>query len=277
VLLARRLKLPHVLSVHGGDIYDPSKPYSPHRHPVLHRAVRGVLKGTDAVVCQSENTRRNTKSLYDFDRDIDLVPLAFQPAPFEPANREQLGLKQEGLYAIAVSRLIPRKGYRHLLTALSKANVPGLELIIVGDGPEREALSTLVGQLGIGSRVHFKGQLDEQSKFQYLSASDFFVLASLHEGFGIVFQEAMHCGLPIVTTNEGGQTDFLHHEHNALLCRTENEGALTEYMRRMCEDEALRHRLSENNRREIKAHCPGPIARKYVEIYERTIHTFHSR
>src|ERR1700761_2610404 len=62
--LSRRMKIPNVLSVHGGDLFDPSKKSSPHRHAFLRSAVARLLRRADSVVAQSRDTARNVGQIY---------------------------------------------------------------------------------------------------------------------------------------------------------------------------------------------------------------------
>ena len=89
--LARRAGIPHVLSVQGGDIYDPSKRLSPHRTPGLRQTVRWVIQGSDRVVADSTDIARRTREIY-VDRQIDVIPLAFRLTECVPAGRASLGL-----------------------------------------------------------------------------------------------------------------------------------------------------------------------------------------
>ena len=267
-LASKWLRLPNVLSVYGGDIYDPSKKYSPHRHPVLKFAVKRVLNQADIIIPESEDLCRRTRDIYKTRTPVQRIPLGFVPAPFTPASRAELGLRDDRVYAIAVSRLVRRKDYPTLLKALHAAGVDKLELVIVGDGPEEPALRALTAELGMKERVHFIGYVDDSKKYQYLQACDFFALATLHEGFGIVYQEAMHVGLPVVTTDEGGQTDFLEEGRNALLSRPGDIGKMAASLKRMAEDDERRGEMSENNRADIQGHYVETVAREYVKLYE---------
>ncbi len=140
---------------------------------------------------------------------------------------------------------------------------------MLGSGPEEDRLRRLARELGISEKVHFLGFQDEVRKYQYLDAADFFVLASLHEGYGIVFQEAMHCGLPIVTTNVGGQVDFLEHEVNALLSSPREPDALAANLEKMAADQALREKMGQANRVAIAAHSASDIAGRYLALFDR--------
>jgi len=270
-ILSKRLRLPNVLTVYGGDIYDPSKKYSPHRHPVLKFAVKRVLNQAAVVVPESEDLCERTTAVYGTRTPIQRIPLGFVSPQYAPVSREQLGLRPDRLYAIAVSRLVARKSYPDLLRAFKTAGVENLELLIVGDGPEEPALKTLANQLEIQDKVRFLGHVGEAEKFQYLSCADFFILASLHEGFGIVFQEAMYCGLPVITTDCGGQMDFLHHEENALLAPPQNPEAMAAHIKRMCAEPELRRNLSANNRRDIERHSVESVTSQYLQLFERVL------
>lgn len=208
LLLARRFGLPHVLSIHGGDVWDPSKRLSPHRTPLLKQAVRQVLQRSDRVVAQSRDTARRAREIYG-EREIDVVPLAVERPRFEPRPRSALGLDPDAPVLVTVGRLIARKGLPELLDVVAGLPAPRPQLVVVGEGPLRGALEARVREAGITDRVLFTGFVPEERKWQLLEAADLYVSTTHHEGFGIVFLEALACGLPVVTYDRGGQTDFL--------------------------------------------------------------------
>lgn len=268
-VLSKWWRLPNVLSVYGGDIYDPSKSYSPHRHPVLKFAVKRVLNQARIIIPESEDLCRRVRDLFKPRTPVLRIPLGYTPYVFTPCSRGSLGLREDAVYGIAVSRLVARKDYPSLLRALQRSAVERLELIIVGDGPEEPALRALAEELGIAGRVHFMGHVDEDRKYALLDAADFFCLATLHEGFGIVYQEAMQCGLPIATTNNGGQTDFLAPEKNALLTAPGDVAGMAESLARLARDKELRARMGAANRAAIETHYIGAVAGAYLDIFER--------
>jgi glycosyltransferase involved in cell wall biosynthesis len=161
VVLSSWLRLPNVLSVYGGDIYDPSKSYSPHAHPLLERVVRSVLDRADLVVPESTELAQRTAEIYGTRSAIQVVPLGFAPPEFEKCPREELGLHDGRTYAISVSRLVARKAYADLLHALRIADLEDLELLLIGSGPEESALRRLAVELGIEEKVHFLGHQEE--------------------------------------------------------------------------------------------------------------------
>lgn len=267
-LLSRRLRLPNVLTVYGGDIYDPTKRYSPHRNPVLRFAVTRILNQADIVIPESTDLCERTAAIYRTRTPIQRIPLGFAPPIFPAATRAELGLREGRLYALAIGRIVRRKAYHDLVRALKISGIEDLDLLIVGDGPEEARLRKLTTELGLTDRVHFLGHVDDTVKFQYLRVADMFALASVHEGFGIVFLEAMYCGLPIVTTNVGGQTDFLHEGRNALLVEPGHPERFGAALARLADDTALRRRMSDSNRDDVKAFFADNIARQYIQVFE---------
>jgi L-malate glycosyltransferase len=207
--IARLQGLPHVLTVHGGDIYDPSKRLSPHRHAPLRWAVRQVLRRSDVVVAQSRNTAENTRRFYDFSGEMRIIPLAIRRPSFTAASRDSLGLPSDRFLAVTVGRLIPRKGLDRLLRVLTRPECEDVYLVVVGTGPELEPMRMLAARLGVQDRVMWTGWVEEDRKWQILSAADAYVSSTLHEGYGLGLFEAMAAALPIVSPDHGGQVDFL--------------------------------------------------------------------
>ncbi|MBW2269991.1 MAG: glycosyltransferase family 4 protein [Deltaproteobacteria bacterium] len=265
LLLARLFGLPHVLSLHGGDIYDPSKALSPHRTPGLKQTVRRVIHGSDRVVAQSSDTRGRARSIYG-EREIDTIPLAVRPPPFDPVPRSALGLGDEEFVLTTVGRLIPRKGLGELIEIVAALGDPRFRLVVIGDGPERENLETRARELGVADAVHFAGFVPEVKKWQLLSASDLYVSTSLHEGFGIVFLEAMACGLPVLCYDRGGQVDFVSNAVGRLL-PLGDAGRFGGEILALASDPEQRTQLASAARRLAAEYSIQRYAERYRDIY----------
>jgi len=265
--ISKLFGIPNVLSLHGGDIYDPSKKLSPHRNRLFKAVVRFLLNRADVIVAQSSNTRNNAIEYYAPKKEIQIIPLAFHPPVIPQTSRKILGLHEKDFICITIGRLIKRKSIDVLIRAIALVNKPAVKLLIMGDGPEREYLEELVNKLSLLDRVKFLGFVGDEEKFAYLSQSDLFVLTSMHEGFGIVFMEAMYCGLPIVATNHGGQIDFLSHEQNALLINVGDTKGCAESIMRFYNDKKLYTRCSVNNKKKISTFYAENVAGRYMNIF----------
>jgi glycosyltransferase involved in cell wall biosynthesis len=267
-LLAR---LPHVLSIHGGDIYDPSKKFSPHRHPALRLAVDSVLRSSAAVVAQSVNTRENAYRYYGYRGPIEIIPLGIRQPEFAPATRGALGLPVGEFLLVTVGRLVKRKALERLLHALARPECSAAHLVVVGSGPELDPLRSLSERLSLGARVRFLGRVEEERKWQILAASDAYVSSTLHEGFGLVYLEAMAAGLPVITPDHGGQVDFLRDGESGYLVPAGNDERLAAAIARAAAEPEERKRMGASNRRRAPEHRIERCAAAYEAVYERVL------
>ena len=264
VWISKKYEIRNVLSLHGGDVYDPTKKFSPHKWWIFRKCVSWVMNNSSLVVAQSSNTRANAAHYYGYDENkIRIIPLPYQTVVFKSVERSEIGMRKDGLYLISVGRLVRRKGYDFLLEVL--AELPDIELIIVGDGPEHENLNEKANTLSIMDRVIFTGSISEELKFQYLNNSDVYVLSSVHEGFGIVLQEAMQVGLPIVSTDYGGQVDLITENENGKLVKYGDKGAMVAAIKQLLGDKELLEKMKINNLSKINQYRAENIAARYLE------------
>jgi glycosyltransferase involved in cell wall biosynthesis len=271
LLLARRFGLPHVLSLHGGDVYDPSKVLSPHHTPGLRQTVRWVIQSSDRVVAQSSDTTRRALEFYG-KRAIDCIPLAVRRPAFARISRAELGLAlaDEDFAMVTVGRIIPRKGLDQLLEIVASLGDPRCKLVVVGEGPERAALEARSRELGIGAAVHFVGFVDEARKWQILSACDLYVSSSLHEGFGIVYLEAMESGLPVICYDRGGQADFIDDEVGRLI-PLGDRSRFRDAILALAPQPRVRAELGEAARKRAADYSIGRYAQRYRAIYSECL------
>jgi glycosyltransferase involved in cell wall biosynthesis len=173
-------------------------------------------------------------------------------------------------YLLSVARLDRRKDFPTLVRAFHRLakTVDDVELRIVGEGAEQAAIEALVGELGLRDRVTLLGRLtEEELRDQYRGASAF-TLASRQEGIGIVFLEAMACGLPIVATHSGGVADPIEHEATGLLVPVGNDQALAERLAAVLASAPLAERLGGAARvRAIERFSRERISQQLDETY----------
>jgi glycosyltransferase involved in cell wall biosynthesis len=144
-----------------------------------------------------------------------------------------------------------------------------VHLVLIGDGPERAALEQLVADLELGRRVTMPGWSDEASG--RLRSFDVLALPSRSEGLPLVLLEAMHAGVPIVATTVGGVPDAVEDGRSALLVPPDDVAALTSALRRLCSDEALRHRLGAAAQVEGRRFTVEAMARSYETLYDQLL------
>ncbi len=272
--LSMLFRVPFVLTFVGGDIYDPSKGISPHRHMLLRAVIRWIASRAHARTAISTDTKTRTIELHGVLQPITVVPIGLKPQHIPEASRDAFGFLEEDIICISIGRLVPRKGYDILLSAWK--SVPRAKLIIIGDGPLKAHLQTVVEKYYLAERVQLMGQVDETAKFQLLSLSDVYVSAAQHEGFGIVFLEAMRAGLPIVATNDGGQTDFLIDGEHALLTAPHDDSAIAKAVNTLIDTTELRMVMGERNKKEVKKYYLEHTVQRIEQILTDTVKNYES-
>lgn len=271
VILSRMFDTPQVLTIIGGDIYDPTKRLSPSGNRLLHAVVRRVLDSSSHVIAISNDIKRRALEDYGCRRSVEVIHYGLTPPAFESRTRAQLGIPEDDVILISIGRLVKRKALGDLISALSKANHPRMRLLIIGEGPEEQRLRDLAEALGVSSRTEFLGAIWGERKFQYLAASDVFVLPSAHEGFGLAFLEAMYCGLPVIASSTGGQTDFLKDGATGFLVPVGDSDALADRLLRLARDRGLRERMSSFNKEHAKRFHISGVAERYETVFSEVI------
>jgi teichuronic acid biosynthesis glycosyltransferase TuaC len=204
--------------------------------PALRRRVLAAVRGATRVFSVSDSLRRllvdagvDGARIEVVGNGVDLTK--FRRLPRVQA-RQQLGLPLDAPVLVSVGGLVPRKGFQRVIDVLPRlvARHPGLRYLIVG-GPSPEgdmsaALRAQVHRLGLDEHVVFTGPLVPDRLSVPLSAADVFVLATANEGWANVFLEAMACGLPVVTTDVGGNAEVVNSPRLGRLVRFGDSAAL---------------------------------------------------
>jgi glycosyltransferase involved in cell wall biosynthesis len=264
--VARRLGIGNLLGLMGGDVYDPSKTLSPHKTPLLKQTVRYIIGHADRVVAVSTDIVRRAHEYYGLTREIHAVPLGIKPGMCPQSVRRD---RDDGrpLTLCTVGRLVPRKDVVSLVHIFSRVlTTTPARLVVVGDGPEHDAIETAAARLGCSGEVVLAGRVSDEEKFRLLAESDLYVSTALHEGFGIVFLEAMECGLPVICYDRGGQTDFLENGVTGAVVGLGDTRSFEAAILRFLEDPALRRRVSGHNREYAKRFYISECAGAYLRL-----------
>jgi glycosyltransferase involved in cell wall biosynthesis len=184
----RRLRVPLVISVHGGDVL-----YTSSGFESGGASVARALGSARLVLANSEGVAELARA--HGAREARVVHLGSDvPALVRPERRDGPPT------LVTVAHLIPRKRHGDVLRALAvlAQRHPALRYAIVGDGPERAALEGLAARLGVDSRVDFRGQLPPAEAMREARRATLFVMPSTDEAFGTAYVEAMAGGVPAI-------------------------------------------------------------------------------
>ncbi len=275
--LSKKHGLPNVLSLMGGDVYDPSKTLSPHKTPLLNRTVARVLRDADHVFAGSSEIRRGALEYYGIDREVEVVPFGIKPFDCLDIPRAEAGVPEDRVILLTIGRLVARKNLDDLIDviAMVKNDYP-VRLYIMGGGPQQEHLQQRIDEQGLQQEIVLLGRVSDADKARYVSASDIYVSTSMHEGFGLVFLEGMNCGLPVVSYDVGGQVDFLIEGKTGYIARLGNTREFAEKLSRLLADEKLRREISDFNRQHVRQYYIANACQRYLQVFDELIRNHSS-
>jgi colanic acid/amylovoran biosynthesis glycosyltransferase len=201
------------------------------------------IEAADFVACVSYFGRAQAMRLVEPDqwRKLHVVRCGL-PLPALPAHAQPGSVKR----IISVGRLSAEKGQAGLLEAFAAVagDHGGVELVLIGDGPERELLQSRAAALGIGDMVTFAGRCGEMETIEQIARSDILVLSSFMEGLPIVLMEAMAVGTPVIASRVAGIPELVEDGKSGLLFTPSDWDALADCIRRLLENDALRAKLA---------------------------------
>ncbi len=211
---------------------------------------RFILKKTDFLFCNSTYVNEATQAIFKV-QNTEVLPVTVDTERF--FAKEGTHASKSKTEIIAVGRLIPLKGFKYLIEAMSilvnDRQLSTLHLKIVGDGPLRKVLSQQIHALNLELNVTLLGSVDHSEMPTLLMAADIFVIPSIvddngeTEGLGLVTLEAAACGLPVIGSNVGGIPDVIEDNLNGYLVPPKNPTELADKLQLLINDEALRHKF----------------------------------
>lgn len=237
---------------------------------------RRLLRYTQTIVT-------NTSAVADFyaqhgiaPKHFTVIPNAVVPMPHTRLTREQLferlRIKPRGRVVGAVGRLWKQKGYRDLIWAgeLLRVAQPDACLIIIGDGPEREALQAFRDRCGARDAVRLVGHRGDAAEL--MSAFDVLWNGSLYEGQSNTILEAMTMGIPTVASDIPGTRDLIEHGRSGYLYPPQDLGALTRWTVGLLQDDERRAQMgSQARQRAAQSFSLTQMVQSHERLYQRLL------
>lgn len=269
-LLCWRLRLPLVLDLPSNNILAEDLKPGSMRHRCWKLAVQWAMARADLGIAVSPTVKQNAvKNLgIDPDKVVVVTNGVVMPPPPDPGHaariRRQLGIDPQAKVLVCVGRLVANKGQQFLIDMMPKllARRPDVRLLLVGEGPNGEALRDQVMRLELGKAVVFAGRRDDVRSI--LSASDIFMTASIFEGISVALLEAMAAGLPAIASGNEGNTEVLQ-GGQGLLVEGHKPEVLCEAAMRLLEDPEFARQLGAQGRAHVAAHYSQERAVRELE------------
>lgn len=185
-----------------------------------------------------------------------------QPDPFPDLPGRRVGF---------VGRLAPQKGVQVLLEAAALLQTPNVQVLLVGDGPDRARLEREITARRLGQRVHITGFLPHDRIPAVLAHLDVFVMPSVYEELGSAIIEAMYAGLPIIATRVGGIPDVIDDGRTGVLVPSGDAVAWARAIDTLLIDRPAAGRLAEAARRAADAYDWDTLAGRVHDIYRHLV------
>jgi glycosyltransferase involved in cell wall biosynthesis len=286
VKFKRLLRLPVIMTCHGGDINNnPETGYGYRLDAKLDRKVRFAVRHADYQIAIGS---RNLEVLVELGVErghIEVIPNCINCrllAQSDPRARKKLGIPENRQVILTVGRNHHVKGFANLIRAMSlvKEHHPGAMCLIVGR--DVLELAPLVKDLGLAEYVSLFPQANPvgidilnnevhpvNKVINYYHAADIYVMSSFMESLPVSIMEAMASGLPVVATLTDGIEDLVKDGENGFLVPVGNVEALAASLIKLLDDAQLIDKFGRVAQEKALSYDQDAIGRKYGELYEK--------
>jgi glycosyltransferase involved in cell wall biosynthesis len=259
-------KIPYSLTIHGPEELLDAKSYR----------LKAKLAQAKFVYCISDFCRSQLYALTPPSEwpKFTVIRLGVDPLVLTPATRPGSLVSRGGsLKLVCTGRMVPAKGHHILLEAvkLLRERGIGLQVILIGGGPELNKLQNYVLKNKLADTVSFTKALSHPQTLAHLRRADLFALASFAEGIPVSLMEAMSLGLPCVSTAIAGIPELIRTGVDGLLVPPANAMALASALESLISDHVLRRSLGAAARQRIISQYNLPLNQELLA------HTFRMK
>ena len=234
----------------------------------------GKLSGAKFVSVSKSGADMLAKVLNTSASKIHHIPNGINTNSFEDCQsipsdiKSEFSLNHFHTVISCVASLSSVKNHEVLIRAFKKVYETNRDcvLLLVGDGPEKEKIATLIKKSGLSENVILTGKRDDVAEI--LKISDFFVLPSKYEAMSNAILEALSAGLPVIATDVGDNPVLVQNNKNGFIVPANDTHALGEKMSLLCMDESLRNEMSRQSRKHAEQFSIVHTVDKYDSLYE---------
>lgn len=234
--------------------------------PGAGRLTRAVYRRADAVVAISEAVAATLRA-HDPTLAPRVINSAAAPVHADDGRAAALRERWRGRFVVGhVGALVDRHKGQHVLIRAARAlesEIPELLVVLLGEGPDEEALRTAARDCGA---VRFEGFVDDVGS--YLAALDLFAFPSRYEALGSTLLDAMGAGLPCIASRVDGIPEVIRHEREGLLVPPGDDEALADAILALYRDAEARRRLGRAARDRAAQYNAARMADRYLALYQ---------
>lgn len=237
----------------------------------LHKMQVWVCRNARTVIVPS-------RYLADLVRGWDIpeekIRVVYNGIDFTPSRmtkeeaRKKIGIS--GNIILSVGRFAPWKGFRMLIKILPQ--LLGINqffrLVIVGEGPERAILTSIVRNLGLERKVYLVSKKSSGELAEYFAAADMFILNSGYEGFSHQILEAMSAGVPVIASAAGGNKEIIRQGENGFLVKYNDEFNLMQAIETLWKINDLREQFVSEGKKTVQDFSIERMVKETVRILD---------
>jgi len=251
---------PYAVTLHGSDVTILG------RDPSYRLANSHSVNSADAVTAVSKFMEKEARERIGIDVPITVIPNFVDTDRYSPATVQRCF---GGFVITHISNFRPVKRIQDLVQAMRIVadEDPTALLVLIGDGPERPRIESLVEELDLRPNVVLTGFRDDVERL--LKGSDVLALSSETESAPLTILEGMSCGIPVIATNVGGIPELVEDGVSGYLVPFKSPEAIADRILRINSDPDLKSRLGETARRIVlERYGVEKVLSQYIEVYE---------
>ncbi len=264
-LAARSARRPLVVTLHTSHFL--TRAQRPGWRPILRRLVHmgdHVLAASTEIAEVATGLTGGTVSVEALTNGVDTARFR----PVTPAMPAPSGVRR----LIVPRRLFPKNGVEYLVRAVPEIRraIPTIEVLVVGDGPERERLGSLAEELGVADRIRFLGSRPHAEMPGLLCSAELAVIPSLMEATSVAGLEAMSCGLPLVASRVGGLPEIVG-DDTGVLVPPADPPALADAIGTLLSDPDLKGRGERAREAVVERWSNARLVARHLEVYQQVL------
>ncbi len=274
---SRALGVPLAVSVPGSDAQVAAQ------NPLFHKMAQFAFDQASLLTANSASLRDAVVDLGADRSKFDMIIYGTDPAKLRPDAtgvaelRTQLGIAEDAVIALAVGRMVPKKGFDMILRALTEPQLCDRNIIalMVGEGDEWAAYQTLAAELDVADKVVWTGNVPNDRINVYYNLADMLLMPSVSkpaDGLNVCVLDAMSCGKPVIGSNVAGNPLAIVHGETGFIVPEQSPAALADAIATLVENPQLRRYMGDAGRARIDNELGWPhLARRYVGHFEGMI------
>ncbi|KXK43280.1 MAG: N-acetyl-alpha-D-glucosaminyl L-malate synthase BshA [Chitinophagaceae bacterium] len=259
--------IPYITTLHGTDITLVGK------DKIYESVVTFSINESDAITAVSENLKQETLSYFKITKEIHVIPNFVDIKRFTHLNKEHFKKMivphgEKILTHVSNFRKVKRVEDAIKTFFKVKQKVPS-KLLMIGDGPERQAAEALCRELGTCDDIRFLGKQEKLEEI--LSITDLFLLPSAYESFGLAALEAMGCQVPVISSNAGGIPEINIHGVTGYLAEVGDVDTMANYCIELLSDNEKLLTFKKNALKQAQNYNIEKIIPYYEALYQSLV------